>query len=261
MKYFTKQWYMDCQCSGMHFPLEESREAETLSEEYFQELYKQRYSENFESECEMHRLSGDKLCCDESSDKMKEDFARYFSYNEGYYKERLPQSILKDVADIRVLALHKATKRNIRRIRAFANKKTAIMYRTVKRYRAYYRWAERSVSKYLGNDYSLHDFEVEHSFFDNDDFILCLNGEGEGSDITQIRFEDAKIVLQEHDFNGSRAIWLYDELYKIDKGVEMHVLFDILNPQARDILLSELIIQASYIRYQHGYPDEVGESR
>ncbi|CAM5424688.1 hypothetical protein LSPH24S_08022 [Lysinibacillus sphaericus] len=39
MKYFTKEWHELCQKNNLHLHLEEEKQAETFSEEYFQQLY------------------------------------------------------------------------------------------------------------------------------------------------------------------------------------------------------------------------------
>lgn len=39
MKYFTKEWYELSQQTCFHLPLEEEKQAEACSEEYFQQLY------------------------------------------------------------------------------------------------------------------------------------------------------------------------------------------------------------------------------
>ena len=43
MHYFTKEWY-ELETSA-HLGLEEDKQAEAISEEYFQELYKQKFEE------------------------------------------------------------------------------------------------------------------------------------------------------------------------------------------------------------------------
>lgn len=45
MNYFTKEWYELCQKTSAHLSLEESKEAESFSEEYFQRLYNEKLTE------------------------------------------------------------------------------------------------------------------------------------------------------------------------------------------------------------------------
>lgn len=39
MKYFTKEWYELCQKTSFHLQLEEEKQAESFSDEYFKQLY------------------------------------------------------------------------------------------------------------------------------------------------------------------------------------------------------------------------------
>lgn len=55
-----------------------------------------------------------------------------------------------------------------------------------------------------------------------DDFLIQMDAQGGFTDFNKVTFRNAEIIKQE-SIIGSR--WLYCELYRIEKGYEVHILF------------------------------------
>ena len=102
------------------FPLllEEEKQAETFTEEYFQQLYNSELNNwlNLQEEVDSIIKNNETVNTDDNNeyepfnrDKAIEQFHEGFIYNQEQLKKELPETILKQIADIRVFALNKAT--------------------------------------------------------------------------------------------------------------------------------------------------------
>ncbi len=98
MNYFNKEWYELCQKTGLHLLLEEDKQAEIFSEEYFQQLYNQKLMEFLDLWKEIARISHEPF----DKEKLTKQFKESFIYNQEHTKKVLPEEILIKIADIRV---------------------------------------------------------------------------------------------------------------------------------------------------------------
>ena len=225
MRLLTKAWYQTMQDSGLGVQLVADDRAAAYSEEVFQTLWDRKLEEWMELRAEL----------EEEFDEGQE--RRFF--REGYlcdleiFRTRTPAKILEKVADIRVLALGFCTAEVYR---DFSNYRALCEERTEKTIEE--AWNMR-VSQGLENA-----FTGEHSL--HDAFVLSLNREGEDlviefdgekalklheeleeeeflfPEIRAIRFRDAEILKQEEPLEN--AWWLYDEIWKSERGYEIHAL-------------------------------------
>lgn len=106
MKYFTKDWYAACGLTGYHENMQVSKNAETFSEEYYHDLYLRRrraFVKERKEEAEKNGAAFDKA-------NVEAEFQSAHEHKTAMMQKRLPEEILKQVADVRVLALDIATK-------------------------------------------------------------------------------------------------------------------------------------------------------
>ena len=81
---------------------------------------------------------------------------------------------------------------------------------------------QQHISKELLRKLALHDAEVLDSYVGND--RLCLRMEDVGTEgFCDLVLINPRIQVQEQDLVG--CLWLYVELYRINDGFELHVLF------------------------------------
>ena len=123
MKYFTKEWYETCQNSDWHLNMSVSKNAEEFSEEYYKDLYTRRRRAFVKEQKEMAEAKG------EAFDKAAAEVA-FLQQHEAAVKRMeasIPQTILAEVADTRVLALDIATKEVKQKLKTWCeqNKKEA----------------------------------------------------------------------------------------------------------------------------------------
>ncbi|WP_419822957.1 DUF4085 family protein [Anoxybacterium hadale] len=63
------------------------------------------------------------------------------------------------------------------------------------------------------------------SEFENrwDQFVIRMDARGSFTECNKVTFQNADIIKQEPNITGSS--WLYCELYRIENGYEVHILF------------------------------------
>ena len=278
MKCFTKEWYELCQKTHAHLSLEESKEAERFSEEFFHVLYCEKLNEFLAGEQKMSSASFDDLYPAEldkeflegmTEDEIEEIQTAYYSereeamrddfepepydpekltqqfqdaqvYNIEHAKEVLPAEILNAIADIRVFVLDKASKQIIRKVKAFCVKNEKAMEKTFRDYQKYEKSMIGKINEEILEGMRFHDCKVESVSMQDDTVEIRLDNSGGFTDINRVRFEGCRIIKQ--DGLLENAWWLYEEVYQAINGYEIHVL--LTNEQEE---LIEFIIYAQHI--------------
>lgn len=262
MKYMTKEWYETMQRTDFHLLLKVSKKAETFSEDYFRKLYKSeekawlklhedaskvKFEDIFPEEFHVVNIDGTPLDSSEyeeakrkyfemreqarinfmnipqfDPEKEKENFKQSFLNNVKRLKSSLPDEILRKVADIRVLALNRASASVKNEIAAYcrANKRAA--ERAMKTYYKEYQKNFKNGEPEFAKNFNFHDCKVISCRKRGNDVVITLDNSGGFTDLNQIIFKDCLIIKQDIPLHG--AIWLYDEIYKSDNGYEIYVL-------------------------------------
>ena len=115
MKYFTKEWYEMCQNSNWHLNMSVSKNAEEFSEEYYKDLYTRRRRAFVKEQKEVAELLGEEF----SKVKAEVTFMNQHEETVKRLEASIPQTILAEVADTRVLALDIATKEVRQKLKAW----------------------------------------------------------------------------------------------------------------------------------------------
>ena len=228
MRYLTKEWYHTMTDSGLGVQLRADDRAAVFSEEFFQSLW--------EKKCNDMLAVREDVCYEYDMPWDEEDERRYFEENyrreEEIFRTRTPAKILSKVADIRVLALGLCTEevyRDFEEYRALCEKQTE---KTMDE--AWELQRTQGLDKVWTRGYSLHDSRVQSVKREGEDLVIEFNREnalklhedlGEEflfPEIRAIRFRDAEILKQEEPLEN--AWWLYDEIWKSERGYEIHAL-------------------------------------
>lgn len=101
MKYFTTEWYREGVASQMHEPMRKTQNAAQFSEKFFEKLCKlekKAFVRYYKRAARFQRQSFDATAAEKQFDVNYEE-------NLAFVKENLPEDILADVKDVRVLAL------------------------------------------------------------------------------------------------------------------------------------------------------------
>jgi len=155
-------------------------------------------------------------------EKAKKDFKVMYHMDLQELKEKLPTNIANQVADMRILALGKATAEVKKQIVAFGKMNDNAIEMVEKNY-------DKEFQKNFGDSppafmkkLFFHDRIVQSCKKVGDDVVLEFDYD-EGSEITKIIFKNATILEQEVPLEG--AWWLYEEIYPCQGGYEFHVMF------------------------------------
>lgn len=282
MKYFTKEWYELCGKTDLHLCLVEDKEAESFSEEYYQKLYNQKLEEYLLLEervasrslediktvelstlISIEDISDEEIAVEVVSHKKQletakdrcisqkpfnreeasKQFQERFALLQEHVQKSLPNEILEKIADIRVFALDRASREVIDDVTRFCDDNEKEMMRILEEYREYYKNALESFDKSVVEKINFHDCTII-GIEQTEAFLTIRFDNTKGfTDINEIRFENYRIVKQEGILKNS--CWLYNEIYKVDGKLELHVL--LLN---RSMELLELIVCAENISFK-----------
>lgn len=215
VKYYTKEWYKASQQTNMDLRLKECKEAGVFSEVYFEKLYHAQLKEFLDSWKEV------------SSEEFEEmlfiqKFEEAFRYNKKYLEQNLPQYILEQVADIRVLTLQNATKEIIGEICKFCDKNRKIVEQARQDYIDYIDKVKEALDIEMISNIHFHDCIITEFKRDQEEICLTFDNGGGFTTLTEAKFTGA--VIEELDMPLEQCWWIYDEIYKVQNEYELHVL-------------------------------------
>ena len=242
MKYFTKEWYNRMQSTGMHMLLRKDERCSALSVELFSELYdKEReqylkimaFCEDFnEFSNLMNGIDGAYKDLSESEQRLRFDefrkeelgglslsdkFDKKLSVSMNGLAEKLPDEIIKKVADLRVLALGYASEDIYNKIEELSNYNQRFVEEKLKLY------TEHIINNFSGGlkflDENFHDSYVDKVEVNGSDLVISLDSVGEGT--KKVTFKNFEIILDEGIVN---SYWLYEEVYRDGNDLEIHIL-------------------------------------
>lgn len=217
MKYFTKEWFELCQKISFHLNLEEEKKAETFSEEYFQQLYNSELINWLTLRKEIDSM-------DFNKEEATEEFHDMFIVNQEILKNGLPETILEQIADLRVFALYKAIRKVINAVTEFCEENERSVKTIGENYRRYYKEASISFDREIVENFRFHDCTIINSVQNGTNLTLILDNTGGFTDIDEVTFENFNIIKQDGLLEDSW--WLYEEVYKVNNKYEFHVLLE-----------------------------------
>jgi len=251
MKYFTKEWRELCQKNNLHLHLEEEKQAETFSEEYFQQLYDFELNSwlTLQEEANLILKFNETANRDEDNhyepfnkEKGIEQFHDIFIHNLMYLKKQLPKTIVKQIADIRVFALDKATRNVINAVTQLCEENKRIVTTVIEDYKRYIKENSALLDIEIDGDFSFHDCKIIKSIKNDKSLNLLLDNNGSYTNIDEVIFENFNIIKQDNLLED--AWWLYEEIYKVNDKYEFHVL---LQNETMDLI--DFIISAEQISF------------
>ena len=202
MKYFTKEWYEMCQNANWHLNMSVSKNAEEFSEEYYKDLYTRRRRAFVKDQKDAAEVLG------ETFSKAKAEVA-FMNQHEAMVKrmeESIPETILAEVADTRVLALDIATKEVRQKLKAWCEQNAKAADEMIKAYDG------------LALEESLHDSMLKTMEMKAETLTFKL----ECSAVKKVVFKNYKMLEQGGYILG--ATWLNQEVYETEGGKEYHIL-------------------------------------
>lgn len=245
MKYFTKEWYELCQKTSFHLLLEEEKQAETFSEEFFLQLYNSELNSwlNLQEEIDSIMKNNETVNTDDKNeyepfnrDKVIEQFHQGFIHNQEHIKRELPKSILKQIADIRVFVLNKATRTVMNAVTQFCEDNERSVTATSKDYRRYIEEASNTIDREIIKKFRFHDCTLIKSVQNDTSLTLILDNSGGFTNIDEVTFENFNIIKQDDLLEDTW--WLYEEVYKVNDAYEFHILLQNNKTGLMDVIIS-----------------------
>lgn len=155
------------------------------------------------------------------ADQAAADFEAQWQGRMAYFQRELPEELLSQVADLRVLALG-CCSRKVKQGLAVLSKANEAKARSM--VEPYERWMEKhaggSFPEELLRGYGFHDAEVVA--LNQTGAELTMELEGGCTDMAAVTWHNARILQQEEGVVG--GTWLYEELYPVGKRYEFHAL-------------------------------------
>lgn len=237
MRFLTKEWYQTMTDGSLGVQLRADDRAAVFSEELYQQVRAEKLKEWLADLREYLEEA-----YDEAAERQR--FAEFHSQELEEFQTRTPAQILAKVADIRVLALGLCTEEVYRDFEDYWARCKTQTEETMKE--AWDLQRTQGLDKVWTGGHSLHDafvcsmkweeedliieFEVEDpeerlaDIRENDPELLEEMGEAHFlfPEIKAIRFRDAEILKQEEPLENTW--WLYDEIWKSERGYEIHAL-------------------------------------
>ncbi len=221
MRIITKEIYETMQQISFHLLLKVSKKAETFDEGFYRELYDKKLAK---------RIEYDKEYPEEYEGAEFDEKETIRSFNEinrmniKMLQDVLPKKILERVADIRVLAFNVASASVKRSISEFCKENDRIVKSALKE-------LKKAEEREFGTNKEdrpgffreyLHDCEVLSCRMRGRDLVLEVDNSGGFTKATGVIFKNAEIIEREERLAG--ADWLYSEVYKCERGLEIHAL-------------------------------------
>ena len=202
MKYFTKEWYEMCQNANWHLNMSVSKNAEEFSEEYYKDLYTRRRRAFVKDQKDAAEVLGETF----SKAKAEVTFMNQHEAMVKRMEESIPETILAEVADTRVLALDIATKEVRQKLKAWCEQNAKAADEMIKAYDG------------LALEESLHDSMLKTMEMKPETLTFKL----ECSAVKKVVFKNYKMLEQGGYILG--ATWLNQEVYEAEGGREYHIL-------------------------------------
>ncbi len=272
MKYFTKEWYQTMQNGGYHILLLEINKAEYFSEDYFQKVYKrqEKYRINMEKSwyemCNYEKIYENyKGTTAKARLKWRDEFLRKDKSFELAIKEQkkifkenhirdinnletnLPEEILNQVADIRLLALNRCTPKVKKLITTFCENNLKYVENCIVKYNEEsdksFKNHKTDILKKLG----FHDGKIISWKQEGKNLIIRVSDIDSASEtgFGDITFKNFKLIGEKVEIEN--AIWLYEEIYKNELGYELYVLLTNVDSLIEFGVIAEDIISTKQI--------------
>lgn len=138
-------------------------------------------------------------------------------------REKLPAEILDQVADVRVLALGKATRKVKKMIDKYCAEDDREFEKAFENYSKYWDSISDKIPDNIKENYDFHDCMILEIKNIGDDIVFELDNAGGFTDIKRIIYKKAEMI--ENNFTKD-CYWMYDEIYLADGSFEFHISID-----------------------------------
>ncbi|GAS80392.1 DUF4085 family protein [Paenibacillus amylolyticus] len=152
--------------------------------------------------------------------KCKEEYKESMEWNFQYKAEKLPQEIVEQIADIRVFTLGYCTREILQQLKKQSAENKRHVDHAAKEFREV--MMAQDIPDEIHGRVQYHDCTVIE-LVTGDKVVIRFDTRGGFTNLNKLTLVAPEIIKQEGEIVGS--YWLYQELYRIDNGYELHILF------------------------------------
>ena len=145
-----------------------------------------------------------------------------FRDNVKRFESDLPETILRKVADIRVLALFYASSEVKQEIIQFCEQNNKSTHAAMAAYHEEFNKQFKTGAPAFAEKLDLHDCFVLSCRRSGKDVVMILDNSGGYTNISRIRIKNCDVIKRDAPLYGARC--LYEEIYKAGERFEIHFL-------------------------------------
>ncbi|WP_249899367.1 DUF4085 family protein [Paenibacillus sp. PK3_47] len=169
----------------------------------------------------------------------KQHFKNIQEWNLSSDMERLPEELRSQIADPRVFTLGYCTRDILNKLKTLSKDNERQRNRVLEEY--HQAQQEEKIPEHIRDRFHFHDCRVTE-LYRTQNMVIRLDPRGGFTSLNKITFVAPEVLKQDEGIAG--RCWLYDELYCVDGGYEVHVLFEgngmpELIIRCKDIVLEE----------------------
>lgn len=153
--------------------------------------------------------------------KCREEFLLLQEMSEIEYTNKLPGNLLQKIADIRVFTLGYCTKEVLNELKELSKENKRKVDHIMSEYSK--DKENENIPQIIKERFGFHDCIITE-FISGKDIVIYFDSRGGFTPFNMITFVSAQTTKQDESLVGST--WIYDELYCIENGYEVHILFD-----------------------------------
>ena len=218
MKFLTKEWSQQMSKKGFLLSSPQvNPQAAAFSEPFYQELYQEAQKKHLDLMRKVAALRREPFQAEREAEQFRQTHQRRVEELRRF----LPQEILDQVADVRVLALDVSTQ-EVKGAAARWCRENRQQAEQV--FQACLDWRKQvrpQVGAQLQDRFSFHDSRVTKVERAPDRLALFLE-DGGYSPVSRVDFLSPKILEEDEGLEG--AVWLYEEIHPAQGGNEYHAM-------------------------------------
>lgn len=239
MKYFTKEWYELCGKGCLSELLEDDERAAKYDEEYYKEVLSDSIGDAIALQNQISVMMNEDV--EINIEDFEKDYIASVEANAEALKKELPEDVLSMIADMRVFAMNKSTKAVHKKLRAFCLDAQEKVEKTLSDYEKYYDTVSDKIPDEITDKMGFHDAVICSVERKENSIVFNFDISSSFATCSRIEFENPVFLEGEENIEGST--WLYDEIYLLDEGYEIHILVE------KDDNLNYITLKASAIKF------------
>ena len=218
MKFLTKEWSQQMSKKGFLLSSPQvNPQAAAFSEPFYQTLYQEAQQKHLDLMRKVAALRRKPFQAEREAEQFRQTHQRRVEELRRF----LPQEILDQVADVRVLALDVSTQEVKEAAARWCRENRRQAEQTFQTCLDWRKQVRPQVGAQLQDRFSFHDSKVTKVERAPDRFTLFLE-DGGYSPVSRVDFLSPKILEEDEGLEG--AVWLYEEIHPAQGGNEYHAM-------------------------------------